>query len=118
LPEKSTSQSKPLLTVIDKMKIKPWRVPTTFSLLEIHTHGIQSISKCIIVQTCASNTNDTKNSIILAKQVMIVLAKQTHLLDKPCNKLHFSPCERSEFLPDSKPFLASELENLKAKNWI
>lgn len=120
MPEKSSSQSKPLLTVIDKMKIKPLRVPTTFSLLEIHTHGIQSISKCIIVQTHASNTNDTKNSIILAKQVMTVhaIAKKTHLLDKPCNKLHFTPCERSEFLQDSEPFLASELKNLKAKNWI
>jgi hypothetical protein len=50
--------------------------------------------------------------------MQFVLAKQTHLLDKPCNKLHFTPCERSEFLQDSKPFLASELENLKAKNWI
>lgn len=62
----------------------------------------------------------TKNSIILAKQVMTVhaIAKKTHLLDKPCNKLHFTPCERSEFLQDSEPFLASELKNLKAKNWI
>jgi hypothetical protein len=50
--------------------------------------------------------------------MQFVLAKQTHLLDKPWNKLHFTPCERSEFLQDSKPFLASELENLKAKNWI
>ncbi len=45
LPENSTSQSKPLLTVIDKMKIKPLRMPTTFSLLKIHTHGNVLLSK-------------------------------------------------------------------------